>query len=595
MVSVTPSMKDLLKNHRPIVVLLGIVLVLTCIPFLDTFLVLGGAWRGITPTFLDETFYQAHVQNIGEGYLNDGSPYFLEHRDGPPLVIFGGAWLNALPLLAGLSFNMTLLLNFVLWSLVFSALFYRLFRELAVPAWISVVGTLLQYLQFYPYMWRSANLQPVLPFYVLFSIALVRLVREQNRRNIYLLAVATGASFYLYSYLWQTILITLGLLFLYALIRKNWPLMRATFLSSCIGVIIGLPILLYTLWLSRSSPYFWESISRFGLVNTHLPMAEVIYSGGWIGAILAFLAILYWRSRILREDSEFISFVLFLFISGLGLWVMQGSNLFTGKLLETGEHIRIFIFPWLAFATVLLGSYLWKRRVDLKLGLLMFSFIVIAVCAVVSLRYANAAFYTFSHPETHRDTWQTQQLYGKPFAWLESQEKDPVVVWGEPHDALISYLPIFTKHFILFSTPAMWQLVSDSELRERYLVSQYFNMPTTVDLMKDMSMYLGRQDVFHKAKTVERGIKICRIVFFWDVGKDCGTPPTSIGLLGEKFFSDLEQKFQTDIKPNIKEYLKKYHISYIIKDTVLDPQYHPERLGATRVYDDGRFEIYRLP
>ncbi len=71
--------------------------------------------------------------------------------------------------------------------------------------------------------------------------------------------------------------------------------------------------------------------------------------------------------------------------------------------------------------------------------------------------------------------------------------------------------------------------------------------------------------------------------------------PTPISLLGEKFFSDLGQKFRTDVKPNIKAYLKKYNVSYIIKDIVLDVQFHPEKLGAMRVYSDGRFEIYRLP
>ena len=488
-----------------------------------------------------------------------------------------------------------MVLNFVLWSLVFAALFYRLFRELMMPQWIAVVGTLLQYLQFYPYMWRSANLQPVLPFYILFYIAFVRLVREQNRKNIYLLAAATGASFYLYAYLWQTILITLGLLFLYALVKKNRELIKATLFSSCVGVIIGLPVPLYTLWLSNSSAYFWESISRFGLVNTHLPMAEIVYSGGWVGVVLTFLAVLYFRARKLRDDNEFVFLCIFLGISGLGLWIMQGSNLFTGKLLETGEHIRVFIFPWLALATVLLGAYLWKRRMELTVELRLFAFVVVAVCAVVSLRYAHAALSPFLNIESHRAYWQTQQLYAKPLAWLEKAEDNPVVVWNEPHDPLSPLLPIFTKHFVLFVTPAMWQLVSDDEFRERYLVSQYFNRPTVASLKSDIALYLGRQDIAHKAKTVERGIKICRILFFLDTGKDCGTPPTALGLLGEKFFSDLEQKFLTDIKPNIRDYLKKYSVSYIIKDTILDSQYYPEKLGATRVYGDGRFEIYLLP
>lgn len=589
------TVKDFLKRRRPAAVLLGIVLVLTSVPVLDAFLILGNASPDIFPTFIDENLYQAHVQHIGEGYLNDGNPYFLEHRFDPPLVVFGGAWLNALPLFAGFSLNATLLINFILWSLAFAALFYWLFREYLVPPWIAVVGTVLQYLQFYPHMWRSVNLQPVLPFYILFSIAFVRLIREQNRKNIYLLAVATGISFYLYAYLWQTIAIILGLLLLYSLVRKNWQLAKATLLSSCIGGVIGLPVPLYMLWLSHSSPYFWESISRFGLVNTHLPMAEVIYSGGWVGIVLILLAALYLWARVLREDKEFVQLGVFLCLSGLGLWIMQGSNLFTGKLLETGEHLRPLIFAWLALATVLLGAYLWKRRTELSGGVRAFALAVIAVCAVVSVRYANAAFFPFAHAEMHREAWLIEQSYAKSFAWLENQEQEPVVVWNEPHDGYTLLLPIFTKHYVLFAPSAMWQLVSDDEFRERYLVSQYFNNPTATSLKSDMWTYLGRQDAFHKAKTIERGIKICRILFFFDTTKDCGTPPTAISLLGEKFFSDLETKFRIDIKPNIKTYLKKYHVSYIVKDTVLDPQYHPEKLGAVRVYSDERFEIYRLP
>ena len=225
---------------------MGIVCILTFVPVLDTFLILGNEWQGIMPTFIDENLYQAQVHMVAQGYIKGGNPYFLEHRFDPPLVIFGGVWINALPLLTGVSLNTALMINFVLWSLVFAALFYWLFRELAIPPWIAVVGTVLQYIQFYPYMWRTANLQPVLPFYILFYIAFVRLVREQNRRNIYMLAATIGISFYLFAYLWQIIVITLGLLFLYSLVRKNWLLMKATLTSSLIGGIVGLPVPLYS-------------------------------------------------------------------------------------------------------------------------------------------------------------------------------------------------------------------------------------------------------------------------------------------------------------------------------------------------------------
>lgn len=589
-----PKLKSFFYAHRHVSVLVAVTILLTLIPVIDTIVVVGSSWQGIPPTFIDETLYYAHMHTVGTGHLNDGNPYYLEHVNSPPLVLFGGAWLNALPLWAGIPFVPALLLNAIVWGLAFALVFYWLFRELSVPPWLAVSGTILQYLQWYPYVWRSVNLQPVLPFYALFYIALIRLIREQSRKNVYTLAVALGALFYLYAYLWQTAVITLGLLFLYALVRKNWPLVKATVSASLVGVLIGLPVPLYTFWLSRSSPYFWESISRFGLVNTHLPMAEVVYSGGWVGVIIVFLAVLFWRTQALREDPKFIQLGLFLVLSGLGLWIMQGSNLITGKLLETGEHLRIFILPWLAFATTLLIAYVWEQRANLKRGLRIFSFVVLAVCIVISLRFAYAALSPFLHAEAYREFWQTEQLYARPFAWLTQQEKDPVVVWSSSRNPLTPMLPVFTAHFTLFAPPAMWQLVSDSELRERYLVSRYFDDPTITDLQTDAFSYLGRQ-YLHMPPTAARATKVCQVLHFWQKNPDCGVIQTPLEAIGMPFFVGLEQTFSTDIKPHIKTYLEKYHVSYILKDDILDPQFHPEQLGAVRVYDDGRFEIYHLP
>jgi hypothetical protein len=110
-----------------------------------------------------------------------------------------------------------------------------------------------------------------------------------------------------------------------------------------------------------------------------------------------------------------------------------------------------------------------------------------------------------------------------------------------------------------------------------------------------MDLYLGRADMNHKPATYNRGVKMCHLFFFWDKNKDCGTLTTARGMLGDSFFSALEQKFQQDIRPHIKAYLQKYHVSYIMKDKVLDTKYQPETLGAKLVYTDDRYEVYRLP
>jgi len=588
--------KEYLRAHQPATVLVGLILILTTIPAFDTFLVLGNTWQGILPTFTDELNF-VRLHSIGDGHLTDGNGYYLEHSDGSPLVIFGGAWLNAIPLWMGFSFNTALLINFVIWSLLFAGALYWLFRELRAPPWIAVFGTILLYLQSYEHVWRPANLQPVFPFYFLFYLALARLIREQSRRNIFLLAGAIGATFYLFAFLWQIAVITMGLLFFYALTRKKWVLLKATTLSALIGGVIGVPIPLYTLWLSHSSVYFWESMSRLGLVHSHLLEAEVIYSGGWIGVVLALLAILFWRVPHLRRDGEFITLSTFVAVSGLGLWIMEGSNLITGILVETGEHVRELIFPWLIFSTIAIGVFLWKRRTTFSKGMRAFSVIVISVLSLLNVYYTYSHFYSFLDPWPNQQAWGIDQSYAKPLAWIDSQQKEPVVIWSDPHDYLSWVLPIYSRDFTLDSYYGMLELAPEGEIQERYLVSQYFNNPSLSNLKSDteMGLYLGRADMFHQPETIDRGVKICRILFFWDKNKNCGTFTTPQQLLGDAFFTDLENKFRNDVQPNIKAYLNKYHVSYILKDTVLDPTYQPQTLGAKLVYSDDRYEIYRLP
>ena len=105
---------------------------------------------------------------------------------------------------------------------------------------------------------------------------------------------------------------------------------------------------------------------------------------------------------------------------------------------------------------------------------------------------------------------------------LDNEEKNPVVVWSDPHDYITPNLPAFTRHFTLYAWAGMMALMSDSEIRERYLISEYFNNPTVENLKEsdNMGLYLGRGDFPHKAKTMEREIKVCRTLFFWDKNKD---------------------------------------------------------------------------
>ena len=323
-------------------------------------------------------------------------------------------------------------------------------------------------------------------------------------------------------------------------------------------------------------------------------MAEIIYSGAWVGVVLAMCAALYWFVPAMHKDRTSRTVLLFLGVTGVALWILQGSNFFTGQLLEIGEHIRRFIVLWLPLATVLSVALAWRYRQYLsgvRRGLV--------VLAVVALAGANLYFgYRYVSPFIYvgaqRESWIEQQRYAAPLAWLQANEPDPVVVWGNPHRNAVAHVPVLTRHYVLYEEPTQYMLLSNDEIRERYLVSSYFDEVTPQTLKDSFVIYMGRANSYHLPKTIERGIKICRILHFYDGGKSCGVAPTPIELLGDTLFEDLAVKFTSDIRPHVKEYLKKYRVSYILKDVKLDRQYHPEELGAARVYNDGGFELWKL-
>lgn len=588
-----------IEQHVALTLLLLVIFLSAFVPSLEAKLVLGDAWRGVPVTYTDETLYQAQVQMVGQGNLTAGNPYLFEHRTDLPLVIFGGDWVNAIPQFLGFSFTTGLILNLIFWGLLFAIALYWLFREWNIPPWLASVGAFLVYLESFQWVQRVSNQQPFLGFFVLFYIALTRFLREQNKKTIIWLGLATGVMFYFYAFLWQTFVITLGLVFLYALARKNWVLAKGTFFAGVLGGTLGAPVPLYIFWMSHTQPLFWESLSRYGLVSTHLPMAEIVYSGGFMGLILAYVGLLSWRMPSLREDKEFMLLAQFIVLSGLSLWIMEGSNLITGKLLETAEHIKLFIYKFLIIDAILIGYFLWKRRGEISKGLRGLGVLCVGILSLVSAYYIWLYTYmpfmgVLTVPASMQD-WNDEQGYAGPIGWLNTNESEPVVVWTDPDEYISWYFAVLSKHYVLFANPIIWHLTSDEEVRERYLVGEYFNNPTKDQLKADIPVYMGRNIVYHQAKTIERKVKLCRILFHFSTEHDCGTIPSSIDVIGENTFVDLEQKFQRDIKPNIKKYLVKYHVRYILKDKKLHPNYQPERLGGEIVYTDDRYELYRLP
>ena len=586
-----------IKKDLALIVLLCSIAILSLAPIVTVYVYIGDSWRGIMPAFTDQLNF-ARVHTIGEGNLTDGNSYYLEHSDGPPLVLFGGAWLNAIPMWLGIPYNATLYINFLIWSLLFAVALYWLFKEMGVFSWLAVFGVLFAYIESIEHVWRPANLQTVYPFVFVFYAALLRVFRNPNRANVIVLALATGVSFYIFAYWWQIVVTTLGLAFLLALWKKDRALGKAILIASCIGGLLGLGNPLYMLWLSHTSPYFWESINRLGLVYTHFSTSfELYYVGRWIVLICLFLALVFFKKKKEHDVENERPLMTFAVLTGIALLIMDGSYIVTGHWLETEYHVREIILPWLVFITTAIIAMLWRIRASLSPSMKIASVIIIGFLVIGNVRFATHYEVDFFHSR-YQYHWLTIQTYAAPYKWLDEHEKSPVVVWVSPHHAghLSSYLPIFTKHFILSNPWGNLELVSNDEVRERYLVSEYFDDPS-IDQLKtvdEMGLYLGNSKLSYDSVAINHKRVLCRAVFFWDAHHDCGEHVTPQSLLGDDFFTTLRNRFTDDIKPNIHEYVNKYHVKYILKDKVLNPEYQPQKLGARLVWQDDLYQIWEL-
>lgn len=594
---VAKFLETYIKKDIALVVLLSCVAILSLAPIVTMYVYVGDSWRGIMPAFTDQLNF-ARIHTIGEGNLTDGNAFYMEHAGGPPLVLFGGAWLNAIPMWLGVSYNATLYVNFLLWSLLFAIALYWLLKEMRVYSWLAVSGVLFVYLEKFEHVWRPANLQTVYPFVFIFYAALLRVFRNQNRANVVVLSIATGVSFYIFAYWWQIVVTTLGLAFLLALYKKDRALCKAILTASCIGGLIGVWNPIYMLWLSHTSPYFWESINRLGLVYTHFSTSfELYYVGRWIVLICLFLALVFLKTEKKHDLASEKPFAVFAVLTGIALLIMDGSYIITGRWLETEYHVRQIILPWLAFITTALAAMLWRIRASLSRSLKVAAIIVLCFLVISNVRFATRYPADFFRPY-RQNHWLTLQTYAAPYKWLDDREKSPVVVWVSPHNEghLSSYLPIYTKHFVLSNPWGNLELVSNDEVIERYLISAYFDDPSIDQLKTDeeMSLYLGNSKLNREAGAINHKIVLCRAVFFWNASRDCGENVTPQSLLGDDFFAALRRRFISDIKPNIQEYLKKYHVKYILKDKTLNPEYQPQKLGARLVWQNELYQIWEF-
>lgn len=570
---------------RELFLLVVATLAFSLVPVADVYRAVGTEWRGVPPVYTDEEYYYARIKEVKDGYPFIGNPYLYEHRGDMAPTFFVTDWLASLPLLAGLSLSAALVVNFSLWSVLFSLSAFLLLREFRLGTRFAALGALLLYLQSYLWVLRPVSLQQVFPFFFLLLFAALRWYRSPgDRRAQLLLAGAAGATFYLYLYLFQIAVVAFGLLLIVLCVRKDWERLRHLVFPAVLGSLLALPAIVYTAF-QLKHPFYWEMAERITLVYTHLPTAEVVYSGGWVVLIIALLALVH---RNIPESVRPTFLMLSLF--GAALVVAQASNLITGQEAETAVHVKRFVIPWLGLCLAALVS--WLGFVSLRGTFRVIFYGAMAILVAVNIHFI--AIPNFSANAAQDARARDIQALAGPLEYLERSETGPVVVWAvRPRSDDAYYIPALTKHYVLYAHPSMWHLVGNDEIMERYLLANYVQGVTKERLIDDMSAYGGPALAWHRANTVNREVRLCKLLRLDAFGRPCGETVTSETLVGAAYFDALLARNESHIRPHVRELLEKYHVAYILSSSPLPPAL-TSKVSVEQVYEDSDYFVYRV-
>jgi hypothetical protein len=585
------------ENKRPLAILFAITLFLSLLPVYEVVRYLGDDFKGVPPSYIDDNYYYVRMKEVVDGYPMLGNPYFFEHREDIAPAFVLPDWISALPLYAGMSLMQTVSINFSFWSLVFVLLTFLLFRTLKLSPYWSSLGAAFVYSQVYLLVLRPVSMQLVFPVFLLFLLTFFLWEREPTslKRKIYF-AFAIALTFYDYTYLWQIVTVFIGLYLIFLVWKKDKNRLLSYISLLIAAAVAVIPMIMFTMK-QLHHPDYWQTMVRTGLVFTHIPTFLVFTSGIW-AVFLSFALYLSGRwIATLRHDEVYTTLSRAIIIAGVSIVIVSGSNIITGAELETAGHVERFLILWLSLGSVILTYHLFVTRKEL-FRTVPFKRITLLACFVLvligNLNYAGDLS-TFFHPHERVANLRRLQEYIAPLDWLDAREQEPVVVWTATRSYIATILPEYTKHYLLFAGAGVLQLVSDDEVAERFLTAASIEDMTPERLSDEVRQYKGVAYAYHIVNTNNRKVRICNALHLPALGVSCGSL-TDARTFNAPLVAGMWRRYQEEIKPNLANELKKFHVRYVMKDKQEDHEFHPELLtNINKVYEDTRFVIYELP
>lgn len=573
------------KEQISIIVLFAVTVIFSLIPVVQTVVRVNDKWQGVTPKYIDDDlYYYARIKEVVDGNPFIGNPYFMEHRDERSVAFFVADWIASIPFLMKIPFNLSIVINFVFWSLLFVLLVYFLARATELSSPYSALLSFFSYLEVYWVVFRPVVMQEVFPFFILFLLALIVWLKEPlNRRSAIFLMVASVLPFYIYTYLWQITSVILAIVFFHKLIQKKWEEIKILSLVAMGIVAVSLPSIIYTIYQIRSF-FYWETVGRIGLVESYLPTIYAYQYGRW-AVLLALVFILLKRWLVVVVSNKDEKVFLAAIYSGMSLFLISVSNIVTGKELETAQHAGRFITLWMAifFPVVLWNFYKYRKE------LFKLNWIKLIVLFVVSFLCLGFLLSNFNRSLPFKKIAEADvvsiQDYSIPLNWLEKKETDPIVIWAD--EEISTYIPILTKHYVLWHPAGGLHLMSTIENEDRFLFSR-IGTTTTDEIFLHYREFEGAGAVWRYSNSFYKNRINCFIL------KECREDIELRDWVGTTTIQNLLDR-EIELKNDLAGNLKKYKVSYIISDiSKKEDGYFMSLFKEKEVWRNERFVIYKI-
>ena len=539
----------------------------------------------------DEVFYMSTINKSYQSSSLVGNPYLYEYQSvRNPFQYYAveyalgktGAFLHLRidQLATAMEFVFPLLLTLALYWLALlisksraSALMasagMMLANEMARPGIADTLNTFL-----FKSPWTSFMLyeRPVNPqvsgiFFYLVLISLFFLYRNpKSKAAVVISGIGLGLLAYIYFYFWAFCLMAFGVVWLYALVVRRWPLLVATTVAGCIGTVVSLPFLV------AAGSTFLHGVG--GTLAQAVPTHEVIIEKMVLVPLFLYVCIALWAwwskgtGRAGAWASAFsnkYTFVLILLITGV---IASNQQVLTGKLLQQ-QHFHFFtnIPLFLLAVTLLLGEVV----------LLLPRTARVAACsAVLVIFFWFGAGEQFSSYQAFAGNYARYQQLAPVFTWLDEHAQPQVVVLGDQQNS--SWVPIYTQDFVYNSI-----YDSNYQVPQSRIVHDYF-----VDLaLQGVTAQSVRAYVYNPDNRNEIGYILFGGLYYRDL---CG----SAGCFPDSVLQNLITEYTSFLSHPLLQNIQQHKVDYMLIDNVADAGWKLRGIAGKPVITSGDFTLYSL-